>query len=99
MLNIAINICFTLPCYAGIMLNPFNDPLYSRLCFHNRRVPRHNFENYRLATNFLSIANSGNYGAPSSITLDVHRHDSTIIGSYIISKYEISDSDVGDDAV
>ena len=27
MLNIAINIYFTLPYYAGIMLNTFNDPL------------------------------------------------------------------------
>ena len=31
MLNIAINIYFTLLCYAGIMLNAFNDPLYSKL--------------------------------------------------------------------
>ena len=32
MLNIAININFTISCYAGIMLNAFNDPLCSKLC-------------------------------------------------------------------
>ena len=32
------NIHFTLPYYAGIMLNAFNDPLYSKLCWRNRRV-------------------------------------------------------------
>ena len=31
MLNIAINICFALPYYVGIMLNVFNHPLYSKL--------------------------------------------------------------------
>ena len=37
-LNIAINVYFTLPYYAGIMLNAFNDPLCSKLCWHNRQV-------------------------------------------------------------
>ena len=41
MFNIAINIYFTLLYYAGIMLNAFNDPLCSKLCWHNRRVPTH----------------------------------------------------------
>ena len=40
MLNIVINIYYTLPYYVGIMVNPFNDPLCSKLCWHNRRVPR-----------------------------------------------------------
>ena len=40
MLNTAINIYFTLPYYAGIMLNAFNDPLCLKLCWHNRWVPR-----------------------------------------------------------
>ena len=41
MLNIAINIYFTLAYYAGIMLYAFNcnNPLCSKLCWHNRRVP------------------------------------------------------------
>ena len=39
MLDIAINIYFTFPCYAGIMLNTFNDLLCSKLYWHNRRVP------------------------------------------------------------
>ena len=39
MLNIAINVYFILPYYAGIMLNAFNDTLCSKLCWHNRRVP------------------------------------------------------------
>ena len=39
--NIAINIYYTLPYYADIMLNAFNDPLCSKLCWHNRRVPNH----------------------------------------------------------
>ena len=38
MLNIAINIYFTLPYYVGIMLNAFNYPLCSKLCWHNGRV-------------------------------------------------------------
>ena len=29
----AINISCTLPCYAGIMLNAFNNPLCSKLCW------------------------------------------------------------------
>ena len=36
MFNIAINIYFTLPYYAGIMLNTFNDPLCSKLYWYNR---------------------------------------------------------------
>ena len=40
-LDLAINIYFTLPYYAGIMLIAFNDLLYSKLCWHNRRVPAH----------------------------------------------------------
>ena len=39
MLNIAINIYFILPFYVGVMLNAFNDPLHSKLCWHNRWVP------------------------------------------------------------
>ena len=31
---IAINICFVLPYYVGIMLNVFNHPLCSKLCWH-----------------------------------------------------------------
>ena len=40
MFNIAINIYFTLPYYAGIMLNAFNDLLCSKLCWriYNRQV-------------------------------------------------------------
>ena len=34
--NIAINIYFILPYYAGITLNAFNDLLCSKLCWHNR---------------------------------------------------------------
>ena len=36
LLNIVINIYFTLTCYAGIALN---DLLYLKLCWHSRRVP------------------------------------------------------------
>ena len=39
MLNITINTYFTLRSYADIMLNAFNDPLCSKLCWHNRWVP------------------------------------------------------------
>ena len=39
LLDIAININFTIPYYAGIMLNAFNDLLCSKLCWHNKRVP------------------------------------------------------------
>ena len=35
MLNNTIYIYFALPYYAGIMLNAFNDPLFSKLCWHN----------------------------------------------------------------
>ena len=38
-LNNTINIYFVLPYYAGIMLNAFNDPLFSKLCWHNWWVP------------------------------------------------------------
>ena len=38
MLNIAVNVYFTLPCYSGIMLNAFNDPLCSKLHWYNRQV-------------------------------------------------------------
>ena len=37
MLDIAINIHFTLPYYASVMLNAFNDLLCSKLCWHNSR--------------------------------------------------------------
>ena len=37
--NIAIIINFTVPYYAGVMLNAFNDLLCSELCWYNRRVP------------------------------------------------------------
>ena len=37
-INIAIYV-FYISYYAGIMLNNFNDPLCSKLCWHNRRVP------------------------------------------------------------
>ena len=33
-INIAFNICFTLPYYVGIMLNAFNHPLCSKLCWY-----------------------------------------------------------------
>ena len=58
MLDVAINIYFTLPYYAGIMFNAFNDLyilcsiLCSKLCWHNRRVPSlritigHHLHNY-----------------------------------------------------
>ena len=46
MLNIAINIYFTLPCYAGITLNAFNDPLCSKLRWHNRQVPTYKYNRY-----------------------------------------------------
>ena len=39
MFDIVINVYFTLPYYAGIMLNAFNDPLCSKLCWHDRWVP------------------------------------------------------------
>ena len=39
MRNITINIYFTLPYYADIMLNAFNDPLCSKSCWHNQWVP------------------------------------------------------------
>ena len=39
MLNSAININFTVPYCARIMLNAFNDRLCSELCWHNRWVP------------------------------------------------------------
>ena len=44
MLNIAININpininLTISYHAGIMVNIFNDPLYLKLCWHNRWVP------------------------------------------------------------
>ena len=42
MLNIAININFTISYYTGIMLNAFDHPLGSKLCCHNRRVPNYN---------------------------------------------------------
>ena len=38
MLNIAIKIYFTISYYASIMFNVFNDPLCSKLCWHNGRV-------------------------------------------------------------
>ena len=40
-LNIAIKMYFTLPYYAGIMLNAFNDSLCLKLCWHHRRVCNH----------------------------------------------------------
>ena len=39
MLDIAINIYFTLTYYAGSILNVFSDLSCSKLCWHNRRVP------------------------------------------------------------
>ena len=35
----AINVYFILPYYAGIMHNAFNNPLCSKLRWHNRWVP------------------------------------------------------------
>ena len=53
MLNIAINICFTLPYYVSIILNAFNNPVCSKLCWHNSRVPTHN--NYIFCSNYPVI--------------------------------------------
>ena len=58
MLDIAINIYCTLPYYAGIMLNAFNDLLCSKLCWHNRRIPRYWTIYHNWANVYRSLANN-----------------------------------------
>ena len=80
MLNIAINISFTISYYAGIMLNAFNDPLGSKLCWHNRWVPNYNAIAAWMVTSYshTAIYTHVVYGRTQPCIV--------IIGSYLDSK-------------